>query len=215
MFRHLRAFRRWYYWLPVLVYQTATVMVVGGLSFTMFLVQRSLQSFSGGPLPSWPGVMMSVLVWSYGSLMAGVGIWVFWIMPILASRDMSAPVPDEPRTHARHISFLPWGPAIMPAIYGFTVLVLLPPFEYMRFGRWQWWTEHSLLGLCLLLLSAALAPLGYRLSEHVARRYRQTLAARVRCFGCGYDMRGSASPTCPECGHENEMLRDRQPARTP
>ncbi len=41
----------------------------------------------------------------------------------------------------------------------------------------------------------------------VSRRFLKRTAERLLCFACGYDMRGSASGTCPECGYVNEMMR--------
>jgi uncharacterized membrane protein YraQ (UPF0718 family) len=54
---------------------------------------------------------------------------------------------------------------------------------------------------CALLLAATVAVLGSSvILQARAERLRRAFFALPRCSRCGYDLRATTSPRCPECG---------------
>jgi hypothetical protein len=70
-----------------------------------------------------------------------------------------------------------------------------------------------LFGWLVLLVSAVASPIG------TVRRYRRRRgkrwAKRGRCAACGYDLRGTNEPRCPECGLATPSRGDAQNAAPP
>ena len=78
-----------------------------------------------------------------------------------------------------------------------------PHYDYAPYslsgpaGRWKWYGTTIYFPLWLPTLIFGLWPV-IALTRHIKRRY----FTHGICRKCGYDLRGSPSGVCPECGHE-------------
>ncbi len=91
----------------------------------------------------------------------------------------------------------------------------LPYFEFDRFSRthqaqgWTWHGTSITFPLWLPTLLFGTWP-AIALTRHLKRRYFTTGI----CRKCGYDLRGSPSGICPECGRSSKPPRDKAPPST-
>lgn len=89
----------------------------------------------------------------------------------------------------------------------------LPRFQFESYsftdpaGRWTWSGTYLVFPLWLPTLLFGLWP-AIALSLHIKRRY----FTEGICRSCGYDLRGSPSGVCPECGRPPR--KEKTPAKT-
>jgi hypothetical protein len=82
------------------------------------------------------------------------------------------------------------------------ILLVLLPFAWGAWALYDRFTAH----LCTLVLFVPTWALQYALHRRIRRRVEAKVAAELRdgrlwtCIECGYDLRASPGPLCPECG---------------
>ncbi len=93
--------------------------------------------------------------------------------------------------------------------------ITISPRPASRFERWNEMSDSTLgyygvlyVHLHTILLTLIIAPFGTWLcvAAH-QRRLRRRRIREGRCVRCDYDLRGGASPRCPECGQETSRRR--------
>lgn len=103
------------------------------------------------------------------------------------------------RWHCRHCGSL-LGVNVLQRLL---IIVLCVPLVVagVRFSAHGGWSGI----LAVLALLAAIVPILLLLD-----RPRVIERAGIRCRGCGYDLRGQATPRCPECGRELDAAEQAQ-----
>lgn len=104
----------------------------------------------------------------------------------------------------------------------FIALALLPVFMGIAaspviivFTTLQW--KSGLTGICMVFAMglgatggiSILCHVNTRSTQHYLRRYWPKIVDDGRflnCLKCNYDLRGSPSGICPECGHNNHVV---------
>ncbi|MEM9252881.1 MAG: hypothetical protein AAGB29_11080 [Planctomycetota bacterium] len=136
-------------------------------------------------------------------LAAGVAgtIWSYFVAPPLRAGDLRhLRWQDTPRKLGASLAIAPMVPAIICAAVavGMPSLTMLliwssggPGMELNWLIVWVTWTAPIAIALCLV---------GYPIRLLTQRRFRRTIAAAHICFKCGYNLRGTTSGACPECG---------------
>jgi hypothetical protein len=72
-----------------------------------------------------------------------------------------------------------------------------------RGGTLASWVVFIVFPAWFLLLVSLLWPLGACMIGWIRRVQRSSRRKHHQCVRCGYDLRGSPGPRCPECGSEN------------
>ena len=173
---------------------------------------------SSGLVMTWAGISPST---TYGWVIARVAQYSVFALAVLVCchvligpwwRSHEGPVSRRktPKQEWASISALAWLPAglaggVMVVAFVALVLLLWGPGSALVTRREV--VEH----IVFLAVSLAMTLMLWRWSRwydrKVTQRFLKRTAERPLCFACGYDMRGSASASCPECGYENALLR--------
>ena len=169
--------RRWYMIVGVILLVPAMLVPLTVLSVEVIMYARGMIE----PRPWWIDAALldvGIACW------AMVVPWFFWLCPWLAANDPHVTFVRPPREHAKLLQVI----VLMPG--GLCLLLAV---------GLAWWDRDPLwmsLALFMLLVSWT-----WWLSRRVKRRFRATMAQRLICWQCGYDLRGNPTATaCPECG---------------
>lgn len=87
-------------------------------------------------------------------------------------------------------------------------LILWPALR-VSFGRQSAVAERLTIFVYFIGLAAVFTVVGMRpLRQMILRRLREYMNEKgiTVCIGCGYDLRGSIAPRCPECGESSVAL---------
>ncbi|MEM9252880.1 MAG: hypothetical protein AAGB29_11075 [Planctomycetota bacterium] len=129
-------------------------------------------------------------------------VWSVFVAPIVIAGDLRHQRwKDRPKKLHDRLAFGPMTPAaiagaiglLLPAIVVVLSIVMDEPllradFPFVRFVA------------VAVFVTAVLAAIGWPFRVLTQRRFRRTIAAARICFGCGYNLRGTTSNACPECG---------------
>ncbi len=131
-------------------------------------------------------ILLAIL---YASLIVGMILWIFWVVPLLAVTDMPrrSKLPPVKRILGIRLFMAMPGVLILALIgIGFSMGVSL---ESLTGIGW-------FVGIVLIMV-------GGSLSDRAIRRLREACIRERICFKCGYDLQGSPSLACPECGYDS------------
>ena len=127
--------------------------------------------------------------------------WTLWLCPWLAANDPHVVWPRHPKVQVKGLQVLVWIPAGCCVFFA-GLCMLGNIVDRVPVGRWMWHKDpFGGLGRLSVVLLVPLVLWSWWLSRQVKRRFRATMASRITCWRCGYDLRGNPAATaCPECG---------------
>ena len=184
----------WYLVLPF-----TTACVAGGLfllNLLLLMVTQQADLFA-----AWNGLARFV-VWP---LIFAALLWLAWVFPVLASRDVRLRFALAPRQRLFIMRMMIWSSALGVLICAVFCLVVLPIATVIASRGQGWvWAQEQRLGVWLLVMLLPMAWWNHRLSRSVTRWFHSTVHQLQLCFNCKYDMRVNPDGACPECGWREE-----------
>lgn len=129
-------------------------------------------------------------------------IWLCWFCPYqdIARAKSSGNLFERLRYTRISIATIPVGTAII----GLVLTVGMPLMSRIEIGHFEWEFEQSI-GLTAVIATVPLAFIAAKLDRQV--RILAQRASPSICHACGYDLRGSPGPICPECGEYVKTIR--------
>ncbi|MEX2217105.1 MAG: hypothetical protein WD768_23535 [Phycisphaeraceae bacterium] len=184
----------WYLVLPF-----AGACLAGGLfvvNVLMLMLTQKSEIFA-----AWNGLTRFVVL----PLIIVSLLWLAWVFPMLASRDVTLRFALLPRQRLFILHVMIWSSALGLLIGAAFCLVVLPiATAIMSRGQGWIWAYEQQLGLWLLLILLPMAWWNRQLSQRVTKRFHETINRLQLCFNCKYDLRVNPKGPCPECGWLSE-----------
>ncbi len=123
-------------------------------------------------------------------------LWTCWGVPYCGALHLLEKEGVIPRSRVGPAKRLTRLPALI--FIGMSVMILF--VERNPFASGFRWDTKSITALVLFAVGLVLLVIGLIVANATAERIKQTALQCKRCFDCGYDLRGSESGNCPECG---------------
>ncbi|MEX0652848.1 MAG: hypothetical protein WDZ31_01550 [Phycisphaeraceae bacterium] len=177
------SWQRWYFRVAVVFWGFALCAMIAAMAWGLLQQPSAALLFTGVA----------------GGCMGAMILWQAWVFPWFRAKDGPSEAADTPRQELRDLRFVIWLPIVSLAVIGLLLAVGEPALRYVMQGQWQW-SAAMTLGFVLLGGLGPACLWCHWLARRVTRRFQQRTADMRLCFHCGYDLRGSPGPTCPECG---------------
>lgn len=183
--------KRWYVAIPVVVVAVPAIALLACSLLGWFLEWRPARLF---------GTALAAIGMALAATLPPVITWCIWAVPYFAAADPDLYWPTTPRRYRSSLRVNVYAPATIVGGVG-VAISLLGIVRRVAFHD----LDHSVgeairTAVLSLAVAAPLALVGWIVDRPLRRRFAVELARRELCFGCGYNLHGVASDTCPECG---------------
>lgn len=180
---------RWYIVVAILWFVLLTIAFAVLLGFTL----------SGAVPYQYEDAFFSVIVPLCLTFAALAFAWTFWVVPVLGALDIPANTQLAPSKRRSSLLAFTMTPGVLTVIFA-----AVYAYTHSRDG-WTLTTEQRRAGM-MFIAGAGMMILGILLGRLAIRRLRRASAECRICYACGYDLRGSPSGDCPECGFTSERV---------
>lgn len=188
MSSNLRKRPRWYIVVAILWFVLLSICIAILLALTL----------SGAVPYQYEDAFFSVIVPLCLTFAALALAWTLWVVPVLGALHIPANTKLAPSQRRDGILLY----TLTPGVF---TLVIAGVFGYEHFhGEWRWTTDQRR-AVIMFIAGTAMIAIGVFLGRLAIRRLRRASAECRICYACGYDLRGSPTGDCPECGFHSTV----------